>query len=351
LAQVLDTLPNGFPAAESGVEIKLLQKVFTPEEADLFCDLRLTPETAEQIAERTGRPLEGLENRLKTMAARGEVRAFPARGKLHFSMLPWILGIYEYQLGRIDREFAVLNDEYHRVFGRRFFETKPQLMQVLPVERDLPHTTVIMPYERVSSLIENGRSFSVNECICRKEQRLLGKGCDRPLEVCMGISPVAGAFEASGRGRVVSKEEAYELLKVCEEAGLVHQASNTRTGQFYICNCCGCCCGVLDGYNKLGIADSSNSAYYAEIDPETCLACGTCAETRCQVKAIEEGDTAYQVARERCIGCGLCVSACPSESIRLVRKPSEKITPPPENQGEWNEIRGQARGVDFSRFK
>ena len=55
LAKVLDTLPNGFPATKNGIEIKILKKIFTPEEADLFCDLRLTPETAEQIAERTGR--------------------------------------------------------------------------------------------------------------------------------------------------------------------------------------------------------------------------------------------------------------------------------------------------------
>jgi len=351
LAKVLDTLPNGFPTTESGVEIKLLRKVFTPEEADLFCDLRLTPETAEQIAARAGRPLEGLEERLKNMSARGEVRGMPVQGKLHFAMLPWILGIYEYQLGRLDREFALLNDEYHPVFIRQFFETKPQLMQVLPVERDLPNTAEIMPYERVSNIIDKGKSFSVGECICRKEQRILGKGCDKPLEACMAVSPVAGTFEASGRGRVVSQEEAYELLKSFEEAGLVHQASNTRTGQFYICNCCGCCCGVLDGYNKLGITDSSNSAYYAEIDPDLCTACGTCADERCQVRAIEEGDAAYRVIQERCIGCGLCVSTCPGEAIRLVRKPDDKIATPPETQAEWNELRGRIRGVDFSQYK
>jgi len=60
LAKVLDTLPNRFPATESGVEIKLLKKIFRPEDIELFCDLRLTFETAEQISERTGRPLEAV---------------------------------------------------------------------------------------------------------------------------------------------------------------------------------------------------------------------------------------------------------------------------------------------------
>lgn len=64
LAKVLDTLPNGFPATKSGVEIRLLNKIFTTEEADLFCDLRLSFENPQQIAERTGRPLAGLEERL-----------------------------------------------------------------------------------------------------------------------------------------------------------------------------------------------------------------------------------------------------------------------------------------------
>jgi electron transport complex protein RnfB len=53
LANVLDTLPNGFPRTDSAVEIKLLKKIFTPEQAELFCDMRLTFETAEEVAKRT----------------------------------------------------------------------------------------------------------------------------------------------------------------------------------------------------------------------------------------------------------------------------------------------------------
>ena len=50
LARVLDTLPNGFPPSADGVEFDLLRKIFTPREAELFCDMRLTFETAEQVA-------------------------------------------------------------------------------------------------------------------------------------------------------------------------------------------------------------------------------------------------------------------------------------------------------------
>lgn len=73
LAKVLDTLPNGFPATESGVEIKLLKKIFSIEDAELFCDLRLKFETPKQITERSGRPLEGLEKKLLSMRDRGQL--------------------------------------------------------------------------------------------------------------------------------------------------------------------------------------------------------------------------------------------------------------------------------------
>ena len=71
LAKVLDTLPNGFPATESGVEIKLLKRIFRQDDTELFCDLKLHFETSQQISERTGRPLEGLEDQLIEMWQRG----------------------------------------------------------------------------------------------------------------------------------------------------------------------------------------------------------------------------------------------------------------------------------------
>ena len=128
LSKVLDTLPNGFPQTESGVEIKLLKKIFTPEEADLFCDLRLSFETPEQVAERTGRPLEGLSDILKTMWDKGQLFGVDFGEVQIYKMLPWVFGIYEFQLKRMDREFAELCEEYNPVFAKQFFENTPQLM-------------------------------------------------------------------------------------------------------------------------------------------------------------------------------------------------------------------------------
>src|SRR5271157_4083638 len=112
LAKVLDTLPNGFPSTPSGVEIRILKKIFAPEEAELFCDLRLTPETAVQIAERTGRALEGLEQKLISMWKTGELWASEFDGIWTFKMIPWVDGIYEFQLKRMDQDFAIMIEEY-----------------------------------------------------------------------------------------------------------------------------------------------------------------------------------------------------------------------------------------------
>jgi electron transport complex protein RnfB len=353
VAKVLDTLPNGFPATESGVEIKLLKKVFAPEQADLFCDLRLTFETVEEIAQRTGRPLEGLKERLVSMAKSGQLFMIKLGRTSYFKMLPWILGIYEFQLGRLDKEFAELHEEYGPVYARQFFSKIPQLMQVLPIEGKISDKEEALPYEKVSSVIENGQSFLVNDCICKKEQGLLGRPCDRPLQVCLAIAPIPGIFDNSPQGRVISRSEAYELLKKTEEEGLVHLSGNVQNGAFYICNCCKCCCGVLRSINELGIpaAEVVNSHYYAEIDPDKCAACGLCLDERCQVGAIEDGEDAYWIIRNRCIGCGLCVSTCPAEAIRLVHKGKEELVTPPLTEEAWFEERGQKRGVDFSIYK
>jgi NAD-dependent dihydropyrimidine dehydrogenase PreA subunit len=352
LAKVLDTLPNGFPSTKDGIEIRLLKKIFTPEEADLFCDLRLKFETPEKIAKRTGRPLEGLEEMLTRMwRERGEVFGVDLGGVKIFKMIPWVMGIYEFQLNRMDKELAELCEKYNMAFFSQFFKNKPQFMQVLPIEKDISSDQQILAYEQVSTIIENGQSFAVAECVCKKEQGLLGKTCKKPTEVCMSIAPVPGIFDNSHWGRAISKEEAYEVLRKAEEAGLVHLTYNVKQGHFFICNCCECCCGVIRAINLLGAKEAVNSHFYAEINPDECTSCGLCKDERCQVNAIKEGDDAYEVIKEKCIGCGLCISTCPTEAIKLIRKPAAEITPPVDDEKAWFEERGKIRGVDFSKYK
>ena len=351
VAEVLNTLPNGFPPTQSGVEIKLLKKVFEPDEAELFCHLKLTNETTDQIAKRAGIPLEGLSEKLESMFKKGQIESRVEKGVRVFRMIPWVVGIYELQVKRMDREFVDLYEEYAPVLGAQAFRTKPQFMRVLTVEKDIPMDTQALPYERVSSLIENGKSFGVADCICRKRNRMLGKGCDRPLEICMLIGDEPGLFEDHPMAnRVISKQEAYEFLRKAEDAALVHLTGNVVKGQWYICNCCSCCDNQLKA-TRAGLKGIINSHFYAEIDTEKCVLCGICAAERCQVGAIDEVEGLYRINRDKCIGCGLCVSACTSEAIQLIHKKPEELFTPPMDEMDWNEKKAVQRGVDFSAYK
>ncbi len=351
LANLLDTLPNGFPKTRSGIEIKILKKVFTPDEAELFCDLKLKPETADQIAKRTGRPLEGLEDKLIAMRQRGEIQGYRYDGAWMFKLIPWIVGIFEFQLDRMDREFAQLCEEYSPYWGRQSLRYGPKLMQVVPVEKEIPAKQEALTYQQVSNLIEKAVSFMVVECICKKSQGLLDHPCKKPLEVCLAMAPIPGVFDNHPMGgRVIDRDEAYAILRKAEEAALVHLTYNVENGHHYICNCCGCCCGMLRAVAASPFS-VVNSHYFAEIDPDACSGCGICADERCQVRAIkQEGDT-YTVIREKCIGCGLCVTTCPSKAVRLIHKDAKDLVYPPRDDVAWLEERARQRGVDFSVYK
>jgi len=351
LAKVLDTLPTGFPATQNGVEIKLLKKIFTPDEADLFCDLKLHLETADQISKRTNRPIGVLEEQLMIMWQKGEIWGQEINGLRFFKMAPFVIGIYEFQLKRLDREFCELFEEYVMHLGPHLVGFGPALMQVVPIEENISSNQKALPYQQASRIIENGKSFMVNECICKKGKRMMGQPCRKPLEVCLAISEDEGTFENHPwGGHVLTKAETFEVLKTAEDAGLVHLTTNVQKGHWFICNCCGCCCPMLQAVN-MGIPNVLNSHYYAQIDPDLCTACGTCLEERCQVKAIKAGEDTYSVLAERCIGCGLCVSTCPTDAIKLVRKNENELTLPPMNEAEWFDMRAQSRGVDISLFK
>jgi Na+-translocating ferredoxin:NAD+ oxidoreductase subunit B len=349
---VRDNLPSGFPATENGVEIRLLKKIFDPAEAKLFCRLKLNFETPERISERTGHSAAELVHKLEIMKNKGQIFGIDVNGVKFYRMLPWAFGVYELQAPRMDREMAIMFQEYAEAFSKQFFSTAPPLMQVIPIEKEIPGQQQVLSYERVSSIIKNSRSFMYFDCICKKEKQLLGKPCNRPVQVCTAYAPIAGIFDNHPFGTAMTRQEAYDLLSRAEAQSLVHLTWNVQNGHYFICNCCGCCCRVLNSIKELGFPSSYvlNSYYYAVIDPDTCSACGICAKERCQVNAIVQEGGKYRVTTKQCIGCGLCVSTCPEKAVSLMRKPEDEIKTPPENEIQWHIARAKMRGVDISEF-
>jgi electron transport complex protein RnfB len=344
LAAALDNLANGFPRTESNAELGILRSVFTLDEAEVAAALTGRPAPAREVAHRASLEPAATKAMLERLARRGVIWTGSAADGPGYRLAPFIVGFYEHHmLETREPEFARLVEEYLTGGGAAaMMSAQPAIHRVVPA-RGATETEWVLPYDDVRAILETAASFRLEECVCRIQQDELGtRRCDFPLESCLWFS----FAEAGDREGFITREQALDTLDEAERIGLVHTVSNVASGIGYVCNCCGCCCGLLRGINEWGIEHSVAQAnYYAEIDPETCTACGTCQE-RCQVAAIAERDDGVRVVeRERCIGCGLCVTGCPDEAARLVRKPEDEIVPPPATFGTWERRRLRARGI------
>jgi hypothetical protein len=304
LADALDRLPNGFPRTASKVELAILKKIFSLEEATLASQLTGHREPLDTIAARAGLSLEEAGARLMGMTESGLVWFDQETGKPRFRLAPFIVGIYEAQLERMDHELAHLVEDYLANGGAAgIMKPQPALHRVLPAQRAVK-SEWILPYDDVWRILESARTLGIRDCICRVQQEQIGhRRCDFPMTTCLYFSP----FERPRTPIDISRDEALATLDKFEEIGLVHTVSNVIRGVGYVCNCCGCC-GILRGINDYGIENSVAQAnYLAVIEPDECLGCGTCIE-RSQVHAISNNDGVSVVDRKRCIGCGLCVT-------------------------------------------
>ncbi|MCK4915304.1 MAG: 4Fe-4S ferredoxin, partial [Candidatus Eisenbacteria sp.] len=239
LARRLDEIPNGFASTESGAEFDLLARLFTPEEAALASVMRLSLETPERIAEHAGTDAGSVETRLREMRAKGLIGARKDESGASYSLIPFIVGIYENQLTRMDEELARLVERYIvDSRGGSPADGGTAVHRVIPVEQSVPLDLEIFPYERATRLLDSARSWGVRDCICRVQQKLVGKGCDNTVENCLMLSPQAGAFDDSDATRPISRDEAQQILSQAADEGLVHSTMNQRDHIYYICNCC-----------------------------------------------------------------------------------------------------------------
>lgn len=326
LREFLDKLPAGYPETPTGIEIRILKKLFTPEDAELVMKLKPQPEKVADIAQRFGMSEAEAKEKLDDLAQRGLIFSTREGDEKCYQAFQFIVGIYEFQLERLDREFAEMMEEYFPFLGMSLGVIKTKQLRVAPVDSSVEAKTSVAPYNQIRELVKKQKLILNNPCICRKEMALLGNECDRPRDLCFSFGKFAQYGIDNGTGTQVTVEEALKLLDKAEEAALVMSPSNTQELEF-ICCCCGCCCGGLKNLKLLdNPADFVQSYYRAVIDADECTACGTCVE-RCQVDAIEEKDDVMEVNPARCIGCGLCVSECPAEAITLEEKEGEEAPP------------------------
>lgn len=343
LRAFLDTLPTGYPKTPTGVEIRILKKLFTPEEAELCVKLKNEPEELSAIALRMGVDESELSPKLEQMAQKGLIFRTRSGDQPLYQAFQFMVGIYEFQLGNLDREFCEMFEEYLPFLGMSFTSFKTPQLRVIPVDAALKVSPKVETYNRVRELMKEHDLITVADCICRKEQGLLGKECDRPKETCIMFGDFAQYFLDNGMSRAISLEEAYQILDMAEAAGLVLQPSNTQK-LASICCCCPCCCPGLK-FSKMTPKPAKFvlSHYHAAIDADLCSSCGECVE-RCQMDAIKVAEECAEIIDGRCIGCGLCVSTCPGEAISLVPKPGMEA-PPKDFRDTLHRIETERRAV------
>jgi Fe-S-cluster-containing hydrogenase component 2 len=352
LAETLDKIPNSFTPTEDGVHLRFLKWIFAPDEAELASKMKLRGETVEELAGRLGIPMDGLKDLLETMAEKGQIRAWNSSTGRRYALLPMVVGIWDEQIDRMNEELAQITEDYldsSRYEG--LWGTEPALFKVIPINKAIDTDLEIHPYEIAEQIIENSKSWGVRECICKKQQNLLGKPCKHGATKCIQLHPrKEHMFDEDDRTTPISKDEALAILREAEEAGLVHGSMNTQTDQFYICNCCTCCCMPLRGLTKWEQPHAFvRSNYQTAVDVNLCTGCESCIE-RCPLEALSISDGICQVNIERCIGCGVCSISCPENALQLVARASDETSTPPESLMEWGYLKAFSRGVDPSEL-
>lgn len=345
LQEHLNRHPMGYPATKSGVEIDILKKLFAEEEATIALALTPQPETPDEIAFKLGYDPKVMAQKLEVMSRKGLIMRKKKKNNDVFNLEPYIVGMYEFQISRLDREFSYLHTKYGMEgLGREIFGSKTPYFRVIPVAKSIPTELAVLSYEKLADIIDQAETIAVTDCICRTKQNLVGKGCGHTIQNCLVLSHFAEYYLQNGWAKRISKEEALGILKQAEEEGLVHNSQNTASGPWFICNCCSCSCAVLSAVKNLKLhSQVGRSDYLAKIEEDLCTGCEECIE-RCQFGAISMENKIAKINPAFCMGCGLCKSSCPTDALSLHRKPEEQIVPPPANLGVMFDQIGKEKG-------
>ncbi len=352
LQQHLDRQAVGFPAVGSGADIRLLRRLFTPEEAGIALHMSYRPAPTAVIADKSAPDVsEGqTSSLLNSMFNKGAIGWKKKDGIDHWHVMPLVVGMYEAQDGAPSTAFLEDADAYMKTMGfaKSFLSVKPSQMRTIPINKVITAEHRVAGYDHIRAIVASSPGpFVVLKCICRESKALRNTPCAKTSrqETCLVMGDMAAMVLRRKHCREVSRDEVLAILQMNEDDGLVLQPANYERPEF-VCSCCGCCCGMLSFQKFLPRpVDFWTSNFQAEVDADRCSGCGACVD-RCQVNAVSltgpSGEARINV--NRCIGCGVCVPTCPSEAMRLKKKEAEAV-PPATEEDLHEEIMRNKKGA------
>lgn len=281
-------------------EYRILDPIVDDDMCSVMMRMRLeTDFSAEDLAKKTRKSVDFVQTQCDKLVKAGVIRTRVRSGVLCYYYPIWVPGIMEGILSNREQcdahpELGACFEEYTRI---RVGMLAPVLgngvnfMRVMPVMSAIENDTHKASYDEISTLIEKAWAISVGPCSCRRSRRLMGEGCGHLEEdMCLYLNDNAISFSKNGEHRLITKEEAYEILRRAEDNGLVHEVNQSLgfDDVTAICNCCGCSCYALRIAELFRSPNGVSSNFIARVDKDKCVACGQCVEN-CQTNAVRLG--------------------------------------------------------------
>lgn len=329
LANHLNKLGMGYPVRDTLLEI--LRENLSQSEAEICMALPndiipFSPVGIDDIVTRVEMSRDELESIIEGLVKKGALyEGLTSSGKRGYALLHVGFGFPQTFFWKGEdtphaQKMARLVAKYfNRQVTCEAYGSTTKQYRYIPVGKSIkPGLQAVFPIQLMEHVIANASRIAVAHCPCRVTYSLLGRGCEHPTEVCMKFDELADFVINQGLARELTKEEALDVIRITEDAGLVHFVDNAEGEIKHNCNCCGCACWNVGNIRRRKIPRDSIMATYfmRETNPAECSGCGECA-TICPVEAVQMSDGEPIVDSDWCIGCGVCATVCPTSAVVL----------------------------------